>query len=130
MTKILLVDDRESNLLALRASLSAPGREFVCVRSGADAISAVRSVAFAVAVLDVMMPGMDGIATAKVIRALQPHLPLVFVTALGADPVILRSVRKLGGAEYFVKPVDPAVLSARVDEFVSLYSAAGVTARS
>ena len=121
--KILLVDDRAENLLALEAILSALDQELVFVRSGEAAIEAVLADEFAVILLDVVMPGMDGFETAAQIkqRARTPNAPIIFLTAAGAEPELAFRGYAAGAVDYISKPFDPWVLRAKVSVFVDLY---------
>ena len=121
--KILLVDDRPENLIALEAILSSLDQELICVRSGAAALRTLLSDEYAVILLDVVMPGMDGFETAESIkRRLQTRdVPLIFLTAAGAEPDYASRGYAAGAVDYIVKPFDPGVLRAKVAVFVDLY---------
>jgi CheY-like chemotaxis protein len=121
--KILLVDDRAENLLALEAILSSLDQELVFVRSGEAAVAAVLADEFAVILLDVVMPGMDGFETAAQIkqRGRTPNTPIIFLTAAGAEPELAFRGYAAGAVDYISKPFDPWVLRAKVLVFVDLY---------
>jgi len=121
--KILLVDDRAENLLALEAILSSLDQELVFVRSGEAAVDAVDADEFAVILLDVVMPGMDGFETAAQIKqpGRSPDVPIIFLTAAGADPELAFRGYAAGAVDYISKPFDPWVLRAKVSVFVDLY---------
>ena len=121
--KILLVDDRAENLLALEAILSSLDQELVFVRSGEAAVEATLADDFAVILLDVVMPGMDGFETAVQIkeRGRTPDVPIIFLTAAGADPELAFRGYAAGAVDYISKPFDPWVLRAKVSVFVDLY---------
>jgi CheY-like chemotaxis protein len=121
--KILLVDDRAENLLALEAILSSLEQELVCVRSGEAALDAVLAGEFAVILLDVLMPGMDGFETAEKIKrqGQLPDVPIIFLTAAGAEPEFAFRGYAAGAVDYISKPFDPWVLRAKVSVYVSLY---------
>ncbi len=121
--KILLVDDRAENLLALEAILSSLDQELVFVRSGEAAVEAVLADEFAVILLDVVMPGMDGFETAAQIkrRGRTPNVPIIFLTAAGAEPELAFRGYAAGAVDYISKPFDPWVLRAKVSVFVDLY---------
>jgi CheY-like chemotaxis protein len=121
--KILLVDDRAENLLALEAILSSLEQDLVCVRSGEAAVEAAAGDEFAVILLDVLMPGMDGFETATRIneRSRPPGVPIIFLTAAGAEPEFAFRGYAAGAVDYISKPFDPWVLRAKVSVFVSLY---------
>lgn len=121
--KILLVDDRAENLLALEAILSSLGQETVSVRSGEAAVEAAEGGEFAVILLDVLMPGMDGFETAGRIKECSrtPDVPIIFLTAAGAEPEFTFRGYAAGAVDYISKPFDPWVLRAKVSVFVDLY---------
>lgn len=121
--KILLVDDRAENLLALEAILSSLDQELVFVRSGEGAVEAVLVDEFAVILLDVLMPGMDGFETAAQIkrRGRIPNVPIIFLTAAGVEPEFAFRGYAAGAVDYISKPFDPWVLRAKVSVFVDLY---------
>jgi CheY-like chemotaxis protein len=121
--RILLVDDRAENLLALEAILSSLEQELIFVRSGEAAVEAVLGGEFAVILLDVVMPGMDGFETAAQIkqRGRMPNVPIIFLTAAGAEPELAFRGYAAGAVDYISKPFDPWVLRAKVSVFVDLY---------
>jgi CheY-like chemotaxis protein len=121
--KILLVDDRAENLLALEAILSSLDQELVFARSGEAAVEAAVADDFAVILLDVVMPGMDGFETAAQIkeRRRAQDVPIIFLTAAGADPELAFRGYAAGAVDYISKPFDPWVLRAKVSVFVDLY---------
>ena len=121
--KILLVDDRAENLLALDAILSSLDQDLVAVRSGEAAVAAAEGSEFAVILLDVLMPGMDGFETAGRIkgRSRTPDVPIIFLTAAGAEPEFTFRGYAAGAVDYISKPFDPWVLRAKVSVFVDLY---------
>ncbi|MGH3251184.1 MAG: response regulator [Trebonia sp.] len=121
--KILLVDDRAENLLALEAILSSLDQELVFVRSGEAAVEAAGADEFAVILLDVVMPGMDGFETATQIkrRGRIPNVPIIFLTAAGAEADLAFRGYAAGAVDYISKPFDPWVLRAKVSVFVDLY---------
>jgi CheY-like chemotaxis protein len=121
--RILLVDDRAENLLALDAILSSLEQELVLVRSGEAALEAVAAGEFAVILLDVVMPGMDGFETAAQIkqRGRAPGVPIILLTAAGADPELAFRGYAAGAVDYISKPFDPWVLRSKVSVYVSLF---------
>ena len=121
--KILLVDDRAENLLALEAILSSLDQELVFVRSGEAAIDVAVADEFAVILLDVVMPGMDGFETAAQIklRGRTSDVPIIFLTAAGTEPELAFRGYAAGAVDYISKPFDPWVLRAKVSVFVDLY---------
>jgi CheY-like chemotaxis protein len=121
--RILLVDDRAENLIALEAILSSLNQQLVPVRSGEEALKALLSDEFAVILLDVVMPGMDGFETAGHIkrRARTHDVPIIFLTAAGAEPDHAFRGYAAGAVDYIAKPFDPWVLRAKVAVFIDLY---------
>ena len=122
--KILLVDDRDENLVALEAILSSLDQELVSVQSGEAALKALLTDEFAVILLDVVMPGMDGFETATHIkrRVKTRDIPIIFLTAVNADPDYAFRGYAAGAVDYISKPFDPWVLRAKVSVFVELYA--------
>ena len=122
--KILLVDDRDENLVALEAILSSLDQELVSVQSGEAALKALLTDEFAVILLDVVMPGMDGFETATHIkrRVKTRDIPIIFLTAVNADPDYAFRGYAAGAVDYIAKPFDPWVLRAKVSVFVEFYS--------
>ena len=99
--RILLVDDRAENLLALEAILSSLDQELVLARSGEAAVEAVLGGEFAVILLDVVMPGMDGFETAAQIkRRGRANAPIIFLTAAGAEPEFAFRGYAAGAVDY------------------------------
>jgi len=114
--RILVVDDTESNLVALEALLGSPSVTVTRALSGREAIRALGENEFALIVLDVRMPDMDGFATASAIRQSEStrSLPIIFVTAHGRTQEQLANAYALGASDFIEKPVDPEVLQAKV----------------
>ncbi len=121
--RILLVDDIPANLLALRAILETLGQELVAVRSGEEALRELLRGDFACILMDVQMPGLDGLETARLIRARERtrHLPILFITALSREAAYVTRGYSQGAVDYLLKPVDPDILRAKVQVFVDLY---------
>src|ERR1700736_6569513 len=103
---VLLVDDTPANLVALQAVLESLDVRTVEARSGAEALELVQREPFAVVVLDVQMPGMDGFETAKRMRELPGgrQLPIVFLTAIHRDEQYAKRGYATGAADYITKP--------------------------
>src|ERR1700730_4072310 len=120
---ILLVDDSPSNLLALDAILQAPDRNLVRVPSGDDALRYLLDHEVAVILLDVYMPGIDGLETAELIRGRDRSrdIPIIFLTADTAGGRHLSKGYSLGAVDYIVKPIEPDVLRSKVAVFVELF---------
>ena len=121
--RILLVDDRPENLVALEAILSSLDQILVPVRSGEQAIQAVLAEEYAVVLLDIMMPGMDGFETATQIKrhAKSRDVPIIFLTAATMQPEQAFRGYAAGAVDYLAKPFDPWVLKSKVSVFVDLY---------
>jgi signal transduction histidine kinase len=119
---ILLVDDEPRNLLALEAVLEGRGLRLVKARSGEEALRCLLAEEFALIILDVHMPGMDGFTTAELIRGAErtKHIPIIFLTA---NNDIDRAARgySYGAVDYLFKPVVPEMLRAKVSVFVELH---------
>jgi CheY-like chemotaxis protein len=122
--KILLVDDRAENLVALEAILSSLNQTLIPARSGDDALKALLTDDFAVILLDVLMPGMDGFETAAHIkrRPRTRDVPIIFLTARNAEPDYAFRSYSAGAVDYIAKPFDPWVLRAKVSVFIDLYT--------
>jgi CheY-like chemotaxis protein len=121
--RILLVDDRPENLVALEAILSSLDQILVPVRSGEQAVQAVLADEYAVVLLDIMMPGMDGFETATQIKrhAKSRDVPIIFLTAATMQPEQAFRGYAAGAVDYLAKPFDPWVLKSKVSVFVDLY---------
>ena len=121
--RVLLVDDRPENLLALEALLEPLGLDTVRASSGEDALRRVLVEDFAVILLDVQMPGTDGIETARLIKARDRSrtTPIIFLTALDRDRRRATLGYESGAVDYLFKPVDPDILRAKVAAFVELH---------
>ena len=122
---VLLVDDRPDKLLALEAVLEDLGEQINVVRaySGREALRHVLHQEFAVILLDVNMPGMDGFETAALIRQRpsSEHVPIIFITAFGDEMHMARGY-SLGAVDYILTPVVPEVLRSKVAVFVELFA--------
>jgi PAS domain S-box-containing protein len=120
---ILLVDDMPANLLALEAILKDPAFQLVSVTSGAAALKAAREHEFAVMLLDVMMPGMDGFELATQLKrdGRNRHAPIIFLTALTSDFRQINKGYQAGGVDYLTKPLVPEQVKAKVLIFVELW---------
>ncbi|HVE62866.1 MAG TPA: response regulator [Mycobacteriales bacterium] len=121
--KILLVDDRRENLLALEAILQSLDQDLVTAESGEDALKRLLVDDYAVILLDVQMPGMDGFETAAHIKQRERtrHTPIVFLTATSPEPSHTFRGYAAGAVDYLSKPFDPWVLRAKVAVFIELF---------
>jgi signal transduction histidine kinase/ActR/RegA family two-component response regulator len=122
VSNILLVDDRPENLVALEAILERPDYRLVKARSGEEALSAALRERFAVALIDVAMPGMNGLEVAVHLKELERSrdIPIIFITAFGDDPEEIHRAYSAGGADYLVKPLDAEIVRKKVAVFVDL----------
>lgn len=119
---ILIVDDRDENVLALEVMLSRPGIEIVKARSGPEALRLVLRQEFAVILLDVIMPTMDGFETARLIRMREAskRIPIIFLTA-GPEVEMVSEGYAAGAVDFLIKPLNPDIVRAKVSVFVELY---------
>ena len=119
---ILVVDDSPTNLIAIEAALVPLGRNVITVSSGVEALARLLDQDFALIVLDVAMPGITGIETARLIRS-RPRsrgTPIVFVTGMSWQDDAVDEAYEAGGFDFLVKPVRPEVLRAKVRVFLKL----------
>ncbi|MBX3156148.1 MAG: response regulator [Deltaproteobacteria bacterium] len=119
---ILVVDDNHTNLVAIEAALQPLGRKMVLARSGIDALAQLLEQDFALIILDVAMPNMDGFETARLVRsrARNRATPIIFITGLSwQDDAVLRGY-ELGAFDFLMKPIRPEVLRAKASVFVQL----------
>jgi PAS domain S-box-containing protein len=121
--RVLLVDDDERNLLAVQSVLEDLG-EVVTARSGEEALRHLLKGEFAVILLDVYMPGMDGYETAQIIRSRDQTkgIPIVFLSAVNKEAEHLLRGYAMGAVDYVFKPVDAIVLRSKVSVFVDLFA--------
>jgi CheY-like chemotaxis protein len=120
--RILLVDDREENLLALEAILGGLGHELLRAMSGAEALKHLLVEDVSLILLDVQMPDMDGYETAAHIkgRARTQDIPIIFLTAIDREAHQAYRGYAAGAVDFLAKPFDPWVLRAKVEVFVGL----------
>ncbi len=122
-TNLLLVDDQPENLLALEAVLEPLGQNLVRAGSGTEALKRLLCEDFALILMDVQMPDLDGFDTAALIkqRGRSRHIPIIFLTALSDhDEQIFRGY-EAGAVDYIVKPYNPEVLRSKVEVFIDLH---------
>ncbi|RZL90994.1 MAG: hybrid sensor histidine kinase/response regulator [Variovorax sp.] len=119
---ILVVDDLPEKLLVFQTVLEELGQNLVLVRSGSDALREILRREFAVILLDVNMPGIDGFETATLIRQHRrcAHTPIIFITSY-ADEMQTARGYSLGAVDYILSPVVPEILRSKVSVFVALY---------
>ena len=122
---ILLVDDSQANLVAMEAILEDLGENLVKAQSGEEALKFLLTQDFAVILLDVQMPGMDGFETAAMIRQRKKtsRTPIIFVTAVDKGDTHVSRGYSLGAVDYILKPIAPEILHAKVAAFVDLFRA-------
>jgi PAS domain S-box-containing protein len=121
--EILIVDDRAENLLALEAILDPLGQKLVSAHSGEEALRKLLTHDFAVILLDVQMPGMNGFETAQLIKSRERtrYIPIIFLTAISKEEDYVFRGYQVGAVDYISKPFQPDVLRAKVAVFVDLY---------
>jgi PAS domain S-box-containing protein len=121
--RILLVDDRPENLLALEAILEPLGHELVRANSGEDALRALLRDDYAVVLIDVQMPGMNGFETVELIkqRDRTKDIPIIFLTAISKDDEYVFRGYEVGAVDYMFKPLHPDILRSKVSVFVDLH---------
>ena len=132
MPAILVVDDNPSKRLAIRAMLAPLGHDVVEADSGRAALRAVLRETFALILMDVRMPTMDGYETAKLIRQRRQSAltPIIFVTAFGRDETETAAAYASGAVDFIFTPIRPEVLRAKVSVFVDLFVQSRELARS
>lgn len=120
---ILVVDDQPENLIALEAVLEALGQNIVKAHSGKDALKALLHDDFAIVILDVNMPGMNGFETASIFRQREnsKHTPIIFLTAMYTEDTDRALGYSLGAVDFIVKPFNADVLKSKVSVFVDLF---------
>ncbi|MEO7036407.1 MAG: response regulator [Polyangiaceae bacterium] len=129
--KILLVDDQPKNLLALNAMLEPLGQELVQACSGKEALRHLLRDDFALVLLDVQMPVLDGYEVAELIRAREKSraVPIIFLTAIHRDQRLVARAYTVGAVDYILKPIDPEILRSKVAVFIELYQKGQIIAR-
>jgi len=122
-SKLLLVDDLPENLLALEALIRAPGRIAYRAGSADAALALLLEHEFALAIVDVQMPGMNGFELAELIRGMARtrHLPIVFVSAAGKELDYAFKGYENGAVDFLYKPLDAYAVKSKVQVFVDLY---------
>ena len=122
--KFLLVDDLEENLLALEALLASEGLDLHKAQSGEEALELMLANEYALALLDVQMPGMDGFELAEFMRANERsrHIPIIFVTAGSGDEARRFRGYEAGAVDFIQKPIEADVLRSKANVFLDLYN--------
>ena len=130
-SNILLVDDLAENLLALEALIRRDGRTIYQASSGSNALELLLKHEFALAILDVQMPGMNGFELAELMRGTKKtrHIPIVFVTAAGKESNYSFKGYEAGAVDFLYKPLDIQAVQGKVDVFVELYQQRSEIAR-
>jgi PAS domain S-box-containing protein len=120
---ILMVDDHPENLLALEAVLISPNYHLVSANSGKEALKCMLKQDFAVILLDVQMPGLNGFETAKLIKAREKtrHIPIIFITAISQDMEHVHQGYSVGAIDYIFKPFHPETLKQKIEQFVKIH---------
>ena len=120
---ILIVDDNSNNLFALEAMLDSLGQNIVRAQSGTEALRHLLEQDFALALLDIQMPEIDGFQTAQIIRSRERsrHMPIIFLTAFSKDEAQISQAYELGAVDFLFKPIVPFILRSKVQAFVDLY---------
>ena len=121
--KLLLVDDRPENLLALEAILEPLGQILFCAHSGEEALKYVLQHEFAAILLDVQMPDMNGFDAAQIIKSREKSrfIPIIFLSAINKEDAYVFKGYSMGAVDYVFKPFNPDVLRSKVAVFVDLY---------
>ncbi|MDX6508308.1 MAG: hypothetical protein QOG81_60, partial [Gaiellaceae bacterium] len=120
---LLLVDDRPENLIALEAILEPLGQNLVRAESGFEALRHLLTTDFALILLDVQMPELDGFETAKLIKKRERTrgIPIIFLTAISKEPQNVFQGYSAGAVDYIFKPFDPEILRSKVSVFIELH---------
>jgi len=121
--KLLIVDDLPENLLALEALVRGHGRPVFEARSAEEALDLMLTHEFALAILDVQMPGMNGFELAELMRGTERtrHIPIIFVSAAGRELNYAFKGYESGAVDFLQKPLDPHVVASKVNVFVELH---------
>ncbi|PIQ27460.1 MAG: hybrid sensor histidine kinase/response regulator [Bacteroidetes bacterium CG18_big_fil_WC_8_21_14_2_50_41_14] len=121
--KILLVDDRPENLITLEGILESPELVIYTAGSGNEALGLLLEHNFALVLMDVQMPGMDGFETAEIMRANDrtKHVPIIFVTAINKQRKHIFQGYQSGAVDYLYKPLDLEILKNKIKAFVEFF---------
>ncbi|MBI5212655.1 MAG: response regulator, partial [Nitrospirae bacterium] len=120
---ILIVDDRPENIIVLESLLEAPYRHIVKAASGSEALASALEYNFAIILLDVQMPDMDGFETAELLRGIErtKYVPIIFVTAISHEEKHVFKGYEVGAVDYLFKPIEPEILKSKVNVFLALH---------
>lgn len=121
---ILIVDDRNDNLLVLESLLDKMNCNVMKATSGNEALSLMLENDFALVLLDVQMPEMDGFETAELMRcnSRTRYIPIIFVTAISKEQKCIFKGYEVGAVDYLFKPIEPIILQSKVKVFLDLYN--------
>ncbi len=121
--KILIVDDISENLFAMKQMLNPLNVTIRTAQSGNEALSLMLRETFSVILLDVQMPQMDGFETALLMQSNEKtkHVPIIFVTAVSKEQIFVFKGYEVGGVDYLLKPVDPEILTCKVQVFIQMH---------
>lgn len=119
---ILLVDDQPKNLVALESILESPEISLIKATSGNEALALVLEYDFALVLMDVQMPEIDGFETASLMRGIEKtkNIPIIFITAISKDEKYIFQGYESGAVDYLFKPVEPEILKSKVQVFIEL----------
>ena len=120
------MDDRPENLVALKGMLALPGYHLVTASSGEEALKLALREDFAVILLDVVMPAMDGFEVARHLKRMErtSRVPIIFLTAMATDVRHIYKAYSVGAVDYLIKPLDKDIVRKKVAVFVDLYLSA------
>ena len=120
--KLLLVDDQPANLVSLEAVLEGEDRTLLKAHSGQEALKILLKEDISLVLLDVQMPGMDGFEVAELMRQRKDTqtIPIIFVTAISKEKKYVFKGYQAGAVDYLFKPLDPLILTSKVDFFLGL----------
>jgi len=123
LAKILLVDDRPENLMVLQALLEPLGQTLIKAHNGAEALKMLLLHDFAVILLDVQLPDINGFEVAQLIKSREKtrHIPIIFITAISTDMDNVSLGYSTGAVDYISKPFNPEILTSKVSVFIDLY---------
>lgn len=124
IAKILVVDDKEENLIATRRILQKTNVDIVTAMSGNEALTKLLHEEFALILLDIQMPEMDGFEVASLIKTNDSinTPPIIFLTAIYNDSEFVNRAAELGAVDYIFKPINPNILLSKVSVYIELYS--------
>lgn len=117
---ILIVDDKKQNLLALTKILRDFDANIISATDGNEALQMILKHEFALVLMDVQMPVMDGLEAAKIMR-MEIQTPIIFLTAVSTDREFILKGYEMGAVDYLVKPFEPKILKGKVEVFLCMY---------